>query len=473
MAELLKKEKLIQLEKEMVKLGPRLTGNEAHGKFIDLLKNELNGYGYKVKSDHLSLKRWEAKSWSLCYTDNGNIINVSNISYYPYSGITDEKGVCGKLQYCGKNITPYLNVKDKIAIVKMSVFEASCGLVFKKRECVPSDFTPPKKLASPVVSSFVLAPMIKQAKTMGAKAVICIMVGCSEDNAKYQYLPFVNKYQDIPALWVGEKDGEKIIRAAKNGEEATLVLTGELIDNEETETFYAVLKGKNDKEAILINTHTDGTNAFEENAGIGLLSLAKYFSEKPLNERDRTLVFSFITGHFQLNQFGNSLKQATNRFLSAHKNFWDGKDGHRKAVAGLCMEHLGCTEWRDDSEHSKFIKVDDVDPELVYVANNKLAEIYKSALINRKFCKTLILKPKNLVHFGEGQPMYRVGIPTISLCPGPDYLCNVAPDGYIEKINYDLMEEQILTFKKLIEILDKKTPDEIGKKDGFSFGFIF
>lgn len=473
MAELLKKEKLMELEKDMVDLGPRLTGNKAHENYIALLKKELSSYGYEVKSDFLSLKRWEPKKWSLSYTDKGETINVSDITYYPYSGITDEGGVSGKLKYCGKNITPYLNVIGRIAIVKMSVFEASCGLVFKKRECVPKDFTPPKKLASPVVSSFVLAPMIKQAKIMGAKAVICIMVGCSEDNAKYQYLPFINKYQDIPAVWIGEKEGEKLIRAAKEGESATLTLTGDLIENAPTETFYAVLPGKNDKETILINTHTDGTNAFEENAGIGLLSLAKYFAEKPISERERTLVFSFITGHFQLNQFGNSLKQATNRFLSSHREFWDGKEGHQKAVAGLCMEHLGCSEWRDDFEHKSYIKVDDVDPELIYVANKKLAELYKSALADRKLCKTLILRPKNLVHFGEGQPMYRVGIPTISLCPGPDYLCNDAPDGYIDKINYDLMEEQIRTFKNLIEILDKKTPEEIGKSDGFSFGFTF
>lgn len=82
----------------------------------------------------------------------------------------------------------------------------------------------------------------------------------------------------------------------------------------------------------------------------------------------------------------------------------------------------------------------------------------------------MTLKPKNLVYFGEGQPMYIAGIPTISLVPGPDYLCTNAPDGYVDKINYDLMEEQIATFKKCIELLDNMSEKEIGRSEIFTFG---
>ena len=66
--------------------------------------------------------------------------------------------------------------------------------------------------------------------------------------------------------------------------------------------------------------------------------------------------------------------------------------------------------------------------------------------------------------------MFKAGIPTIALVPGPDYLCTNSPNGDIDKVNYELMMEQIETFKKIIERLDKMPVDDIGKCEPFSFG---
>jgi len=37
------------------------------------------------------------------------------------------------------------------------------------------------------------------------------------------------------------------------------------------------------------------------------------------------------------------------------------------------------------------------------------------------------LAPANDTYFGEGEPLFRAGIPTISLVPLPDYLCAAPP----------------------------------------------
>jgi len=154
-----------------------------------------------------------------------------------------------------------------------------------------------------------------------------------------------------------------------------------------------------------------------------------------------------------------------------HRELWDGKEDHRKAVAGISIEHLGCSEWRDTPDHKNYVKVSEIDPELVFCANKNLNSIYLKALNGRKNVKTMTLKPKNFVYFGEGQPMYMSGIPTISLVPGPDYLCSNSPTGYIEKINYDLMAEQVETFRKVIEELDKTDAKDIGRCELFTYGF--
>lgn len=467
--------KLQEMEETMVGMGARLTGSTAHINFINYIENEMTSLGYEVKEDLFTFKRWEPEHFALSYQDKGNTVNVEtrDISYYPYSGCTTDDGITAPMKWCGKEpISSFLGTKNKIAVISMPIIEAGCGLVFKKRSSFPEDFIPPTKQGSPVVSTFVIPPLLKIAKAEGAKAVICIMTGCSDDMARHQYLPFINTYAGIPALWVNETVGKNIIKSAKKGENAHLTLKAQVFEKSPTRTIYAVLKGS-EEESILINTHTDGTNAFEENAAIGLISLAKYFAEKPLSERKKTLVFSFVTGHFQLHQFGNALNQATTKFLNAHKELWDGKNGNMQAVAGVTLEHLGCSQWGDNDEHTAFICKGSVDPELVYTSNNIMANIYMEQLKDRKHTKTITLCPKNMIHFGEGQPIYKKGIPSISLCPGPDYLCNNAEDGYIDKINYDMMYEQIDTFRKVIEVLEHKTRKDLGRKQGFYFGLRF
>ena len=458
---------------KLIGFGPRLTGNKSHRDMIDWLEGELTSLGYEVKSDTHTFKRWEPFNWSLTYSDKGNTIEVEQPSYYPYSGCTKEEGVTAEMFLCGKAIASIFGSKNKIAVVTMPIFQASCGLIFKKRDCFPEDFVPPEKQGSPVVASFVIPPLIEIARIAGAKGVICIMTGVSDDLARHQYLPFIKKYAGIPALWVDETQGKKIIAAAKRREKATLKLFAEVTEHAPTRTLYAVLIGKSDKDSILVNTHTDGPNAFEENGALGILSLARYFAAKPIEAREKNIVFSLVTGHFQLNQFGDPMNQATTKYLNAHRELWDGKGDNLSAVAGLTLEHLGCSEWRDSADHKQFVRVSEVDPELVYTSNKTMADIYMEAIQNRRFTKTLLLQPKNMVHFGEGQPIYKKGIPSISLCPGPDYLCNNAPGGYIEKLNYEMMYEQIDSFRKAIEIIDKKSRKELGRKDGFAWGFIF
>lgn len=467
--------KLKEMEEKMVGMGARLTGNDAHKEFINYIEQQMTNLGYEVKEDIFTFKRWEPEHFALSYQDKSNTIDINkeDISYYPYSGCTSEEGITAPMKWCGKTpISSFLGTKNKIAVISMPIIEADCGLVFKKRSCYPESFVPPKKQGSPVVSTFVIAPILKVAKIEGAKAVICIMTGCSDDMARHQYLPFITTFAGIPALWVNETVGKKIIQCAKRGETAHLTLKAQVFDKAPTRTIYAVLKGS-EEGSILINTHTDGSNAFEENAAIGLISLAKYFAEKPISERKKTLVFSFVTGHFQLHQFGNALNQATTKFLNKHKEFWDGKENNMQAVAGLTLEHLGCSNWGDNDDHTAFVCKGDVDPELVYTSNETMAKIYVDQLTDRKYTKTIMLCPKNLVHFGEGQPIYKKGIPSISLCPGPDYLCNNAENGYIDKINYEMMHEQIATFCKVIEVLDNKTRADLGKKQGFAWGIKF
>ena len=142
----------------------------------------------------------------------------------------------------------------------------------------------------------------------------------SNEMIEGQYLPFILDYQDLPCVWVNSTDGQAVLSAAERHMEATLTLEAEKENNCETESFYCILPGKNTSEAIIINTHTDGTNCIEENGPIAMLSMLKYYAAKEL---ERTLIFIFATGHFRLPDFKTAAGggvQATSKWLAAHQD---------------------------------------------------------------------------------------------------------------------------------------------------------
>ena len=128
-----------------------------------------------------------------------------------------------------------------------------------------------------------------------------------------------------------------------------------------------MLEGENREEAVIINSHTDGTNCIEENGAIAMLSLIDCLRGKKLK---RTHIFVFVTGHFRLPMFKNPSGggvQATSKWLSAHPDLWDGKGGHIKAVAGISIEHLGCMEWKDID--GVYTETGEIETEMVYTGN--------------------------------------------------------------------------------------------------------
>lgn len=96
---------------------------------------------------------------------------------------------------------------------------------------------------------------------------------------------------------------------------ARLLLDAFCDPNAVSETLYTILPGLDPQKAVLINTHTDGPNACEENGSLALLSMLSYFSSLSVQERPFTLIFLFATGHFQLPQFGIRGGQAASRWL--------------------------------------------------------------------------------------------------------------------------------------------------------------
>lgn len=460
------KERMLQGMHTMNAFGTRLTGSKGHNDFINWLKEEITKMDIPIFSDPFYFRRWEEKRSSIEIIYGDETIDIPVSSAYPYSGETTADGITEELVYVD-SIKDIPKTSGKIAVFNIANINfLPSEIAFDKRTSYPEDVVLEKKYEGPVITSFVQCFYGMVSKLTKAKAVILVWKGLHDDCIKGQYLSFIMGYQNIPMLWVNETDGRKVIEAAKEHKKANFVLEAETEEHAFTESFYCIIKGKNQKENVIVNTHTDGTNCVEENGPIALLELMKNMKDQELQ---RTHIFVFTTGHFRLPHFEDIRTggfQSGSRWLAMHRELWDGKGEHFKCVANLTLEHLGCREWRDIDGEYKYTGRPEV--ELVYTGNKFVDKLYIDTVKDRKTVRTMTLRGHNALHFGEGQNFFTMGIPEISLVPAPYYLCVVSDSHEMEKFDIDLMTEQTETFAKLIEKIEGVSAKELGRSDFYS-----
>ena len=120
------------------------------------------------------------------------------------------------------------------------------------------------------------------------------------------------------------------------GGQATLTLHAEIDPHAAGENVWGVLPGASD-EVVLLNTHTDGCNACEENGGLAVVALAQALARIPRAERRKTYVFLMTTGHF-----AHGFHRGSTAWMKANADIL------ARTVACLTIEHLGAREWTDD-----------------------------------------------------------------------------------------------------------------------------
>src|SRR3989338_2715144 len=244
--------------------GPRLTGSEAHARSINYLATEFEALGLQVQRDAQRIQRWPARRSSLTLSDGSPVAVAAE---YPYSCMTSARGVKGELHWFDKKPGDFSAARGKIAIVPVERVDLSPLKTIALSKCksrlpdTGADFQSGE--TTPLLGPL-LAAFLPQARQAGVLGVICVFEGLSDAQAQQQVLPFTTAYAGCPALWVTAHTGQRLKEAAQQGLSATLILDAVLEDTQ-TDTLYAVLPGNNARETIIINTHTDGPNACEEN----------------------------------------------------------------------------------------------------------------------------------------------------------------------------------------------------------------
>ena len=325
------------------------------------------------------------------------------VGYQPYSGETPAWGITAPLHFAGT--APNLNYEG--AAGKIVVYEAPLA-EFPTAAAYPAFGYYPPECAAEMASTelaptwaFMQAPSLAAAEDAGALGVIRVWTNISDEAAMHQDQPWGSPPAGVPALWVGRNAGPQLKAMAAAQQEVTLRLQAAVTPDKTTDNLWAVLPGQTD-ETIIINSHSDGCNSFEENGGLGVLALAKYFSRVPLSRRRRTLVFLITTGHF-----GHGMVPGTATWQTENPDLME------RAVACLTLEHLGATEWKDDAE-GRYGPTGKVTFGSAFTGLKSMADVYLESAKEAQADRMVMLDPTGGIYFGEGSSFWKAGIPTKS-----------------------------------------------------------
>lgn len=432
----------------MAGLGPKYTGNKAHVTFVEFLATEMKASGLDVARERYMLPRWDAKRWEIAIAPvSGASFKAPVTSYFPYSGQTPPAGATGELVYAGTAGAFKLDgLQGKVALVDFKTGVRNWATEYKPWGVNPPNETFPSSVHPARGGVNDLTPFEKA----GAVGVIIGWSDVSDANAADQYTPFSRPPQGVPGLYVGMNTLAKLKALAGTGAKATVVLEADVFPNTPTETIIATLPGMSSDEVIVVNTHTDGPNATEENGGVALVALAKYFSKIPKSERKRTLVFPMTTGHFA-GPWVPSIRGVIDKY----------PDVMKKAVAALTVEHLGCLEWMDDAA-MHYSATGKNEWSVAITPSRAAGEIMVAALQGSRD-RAGVVNPVSGGFLGEGAALSRLGIPTIGYIPQPSYLLAGPGNGCIEKLSAELMHSQIEVFAKVIHRMDAMNAGDLRK----------
>ncbi len=432
----------------MTGFGPRLTGSDAHRRYIDDLDRQLTGYGLTVTRYPTPLDQWLATAWSLRVVDARGTAHSVPVAYYrPHSGETGARGVTGPLvdRHAGA-AADYQDGSGPGAIVLVD--GAIAGLTASVLTNLAYYVHPPSARAAIATEDYSRVwlgapaqPSLETAKEHGAVAMIEIL-DLTTPLAVGQYTPHQQEHAGLPALHVDPTQGARL-RSLLAAGPVTATLTLEATRRPTTVDYLmARLPGSGAHPgSVLVATHTDGQNAIEENGGPALLALVEYFSRFPRAARPRDLLFMFSPSHM-------AAEQATTKpdvFLRHHPEITS------TVAMALVAEHLGTMDWNDQDGTADYRATGRSELLAVPVGHSDiLRDLTIEEVKASNLTRTSVQKPFQGGLYGEGTFAYRLGLPTVALISGPTYLLQVAPGDNLDKLDRTLLHEQTVFLARML-----------------------
>jgi hypothetical protein len=444
------------LNRVMADLGPRPTASTAQLAYVESIEAELAAIGGFTMSDiPEDIDRQLDESASI----RVGAEELAAAGAVPYATPTGEAGVSGRLVHVPAG-TPISSADVRGAIVLRPA--ATGGVQHAVFGAVAYYLHDPDLTIDPAAmyerANFGYQQRITDLKdaAAGGAAGLVLVHDFPTAQVAGQYAPYEGVRWEVPAIYVGADEGQRLVQAAAAGESATLRTTASR-SPARTRSVIATLPGRSD-ERIVIQSHTDGMNAIWDNGPAAMLAMARWFAAQPLACRPRTLQFVFTTAHLHLSRSG--------AFCFASILDQEYESGTVALV--VAIEHLGAREFaavpRTDGGPGRQL-VPTGQSEL-FITFSLESPVVVESLISRVVAhdlrRTFVLRgadaprvgfPPHRSFGGEGGPYREFLVPTAAGISGPWTLYNPR-FGLDELVDFELMRRQTLAFADLVLAVD-------------------
>ncbi|MCK9878910.1 hypothetical protein MXD59_24650 [Frankia sp. Ag45/Mut15] len=465
--------------RRMVDCGPRLPGWPGHDEWCTWLTDELAAAGLRIEPcEEYTYDSYQPADFALEILDGPGAGPVEVATSYVRSAGTSAQGVTGPLVLATGFPTPsqieaLIDPAAVTAAIRAWVAAVPAGSL--RGTVLLVDLPAPGRLTANVftaISAYLqwdghdeadwaqidysrlwLGPWpdLNDFAALGLAGVV-FTTAASRPALRGNYSSHTARPQPLPALVVDREVGARLRERAAARPRTRLTLISP-VRRTRLRQITAVLPGESD-ECVIVNTHTDGQNAFEENGGVAAVALARHFAALPPGQRlRRTLVFALYPGHMS----GRVGIENSRAWILRHP------DLVRRAVGAVSIEHLGATEWIDDPARGYHASGENELYAIWTTQGPTLDTIAKPALVAAGLQRHALLKPP--LQITPGAPFHKLaGVPHVSGIAGPSYLVVVSPDGELEKFDADLAAAQVGFYADVVGRFD--TADRAALRTG-------
>ena len=453
----------------MAKLGNRPTGSAAHSAYIRWIRARMQAIpGVNMSERSFTINRWSERSVTLKLRSGRRVRSVRVADAVPYSRPTGKAGVAG----------PMVEIPDDQKITaanahgRIVLREAPAGSVPYYDFLLPvvswasydpgMTIDPSKNFYGDFINYNARVADLRDAATAGAKAIL-FLKDLPRRQLRGHTEPYEGSAWGVSGAFLGSDQAKRLrdALAAGRGASARLVLRARF-KRVQTPSVYATLPGSS-PQRIVIDSHTDGTNAVEDNGPVAMVAMARYLAALPAECRPRTIEFTFSTAHFY-----QRVADPEHRHGGAGQLAQQLDDEYDKGMVSsvLVLEHLGAIDYegvpRSDGGPGQVLKPNGLraiqfigitpSPSLV----STVAGVVRSYDMQR----TILLQggdapgptvPSHCSFGGEGTPFNLHLLPTIGVISAPQSLYD--PAFGLAGIDFNVMRSELLGYTELVNRL--------------------
>jgi hypothetical protein len=468
---------LRQSDAFLASLGARPTGSATQASYIAWIRQQLATIpGLQTSDLRYPIHRWTPRSARLTMRVAGHTTTVPIADAIPYSQPTGRRGSAAALTY----VPPDQAITAANSARRIVVRDAPAGAVPYYELFLPvvswetydpqNTIDPAGNLYGDFINYLPRIADLRAAAAAGAKGILFV-----KDRPRRQlighYEPYEGEAWGVPGVFLGSDEGKAIKDAIAAGKHPTArIVNRASYRNVVTPSVEATVPGVS-PQRIVIDSHTDGTNAVEDNGPIAMVAMARYFASLPMACRPRTIQFAFSTAHFY-----QRLRDPKDRDGGAEQLAQQlDRDYDKGTVSSvLVLEHLGArdyepvartdggpgTELKDTGMRAiQFIGVTP-SPALVTAVDGVVRgyDMQRTILLQGSDAPGPTV-PSHCSFGGEGTPYERHLLPTIGVIAAPQFLYDPAIE--MEGIDFGVMHSELLAFTELVNRLEPMSQSDV------------